>query len=142
MTLTFEEKYQAILNKDSNYEGLFITAVKTTGIFCRPVCTARKPKIENVEFFDSTKEALDRGYRPCKVCKPMQKEGETPDELKELLDYIEKNPEVKLKDSDLQSRGLEPYTIRRWFKKHYGMTFHNYQSKLRLNYAYDHLSCA
>lgn len=53
MTLTFEEKYQAILKKDSRYEGLFITAVKSTGIFCRPVCTARKPKVENVEFFDS-----------------------------------------------------------------------------------------
>ena len=72
MTLTFEEKYQAILAKDSAYEGLFITAVKTTGIFCRPVCTARKPKVENVEFFSSTKEALNKGYRPCKVCNPLE----------------------------------------------------------------------
>lgn len=67
MTLSFEEKYQAILEKNSHYEGLFIIAVKTTGIFCRPVCTARKPKRENVEFFGSPIEAIDRGYRPCKI---------------------------------------------------------------------------
>ena len=43
-SLTFEEQYQAIVRKDVTYEGVFYTAVKTTGIFCRPTCTARKPK--------------------------------------------------------------------------------------------------
>ncbi|MCP3891354.1 MAG: XRE family transcriptional regulator, partial [Desulfobulbaceae bacterium] len=46
--LTFQEKYDAIGRKDSLYEGVFITAVKTTKIFCRPACRARKPKPENV----------------------------------------------------------------------------------------------
>lgn len=140
MTLTFEEKYQAILKKDSTYEGLFITAVKTTGIFCRPVCTARKPKKENVEFFSSPMEAIDRGYRPCKVCKPMQAADEIPLELKQLLRELEKSSYSKLKDEDIKNKGLEPSTVRRWFKKHYGMTFHSYQRKLRLNNAYDHLN--
>ena len=139
MSITFEEKYQAIVNKDSSYEGLFVTAVKTTGIFCRPVCTARKPKIENVEFFSSTKEAIDHGYRPCKVCKPLEYTGKIPDHLQNLLEYIEQNPKAKLKDSDLLSKGLTPNTVRRWFKKNYGMTFHDYQRKLRLNLAHQHL---
>ncbi len=43
--------YRALLNKDSSFEGIFIVGVKTTGIFCRPTCTARKPKKENIEFF-------------------------------------------------------------------------------------------
>ena len=49
--LSFEEKYKAILSKDSSCEGVFYMAVKTTGIFCRPVCTARKPKAKKVKFF-------------------------------------------------------------------------------------------
>ena len=48
--LTKEIMYQAIVDKDTSFEGIFFTAVKTTGIFCRPSCSARKPKIENVEF--------------------------------------------------------------------------------------------
>ena len=140
MTLTFKEKYQAILNKDSSYEGLFITAVKTTGIFCRPVCTARKPKVENVEFFESPKIALEHGYRPCKVCKPLQASGEIPFELKTLLDGLAQQPGIKLKDKDLKSKGLEPSTVRRWFKKHYGMTFQTYQRKLKLNNAYKNIN--
>ena len=140
MTLSFEEKYQAIVEKNTLYEGLFITAVKTTGIFCRPVCTARKPKKENVEFYSSPREAIDHGYRPCKVCRPMENSGEVPVEFKQLLRQLEKNPNYKLKDEDIRNKGLEPSTIRRWFKKHYGMTFHSYKRKIRLNTAYNHLN--
>ena len=63
--------YKALVDKDVSYEGTFIAAVKTTGIFCRPTCTARKPKKENVEFYSTTKEAILKGYRPCKVCNPL-----------------------------------------------------------------------
>ena len=48
--------------------GYLSPAVKTTGIFCRPTCTARKPRRENVEFFASARDALLHGYRPCRVC--------------------------------------------------------------------------
>ena len=50
--------YNALLQKDSKFEGIFFIGVKTTGIFCRPTCTAKKPKKENVEFFPSTRDAL------------------------------------------------------------------------------------
>ena len=46
-----EEMYRAFVNRDSTYEGIFFVGVKTTGIFCRPTCTAKKPKKENIEFF-------------------------------------------------------------------------------------------
>jgi AraC family transcriptional regulator of adaptative response/methylated-DNA-[protein]-cysteine methyltransferase len=49
--LSFEEQYQAMMRKDPDYEGSFITGVKTTGIFCRPTCHAKKPKRKNVVFF-------------------------------------------------------------------------------------------
>ena len=128
--------YNALLNKDSSFEGIFFVGVKTTGVFCRPTCTARKPKEENVDFFSSTREALQNGYRPCKVCNPMQFNGETPDWLKELMKEIEQNKITKFKDADLRERNIDPARIRRWFKKHHGMTFQTYLRLLRVNKAF------
>lgn len=128
--------YNAILEKDSSFEGLFFTAVKTTGIFCRPTCRARKPKKKNVEFFKTAKEALAHGYRPCKVCRPLEKPGKTPELIQSVMTEVTRNPSEKLKEQDLRDRGLEPNTVRRWFKKHHGMTFHTYQRMVRINTAF------
>lgn len=134
--LTNEIMYKALIEKDVTFEGTFIAAVKTTGIFCRPTCTARKPKAENVEFFNSTKEAILRGYRPCKVCNPLEKIGETPDYIKELLSELNADPSIKFKDWDLVQRGIEPSKLRRWFLKNHGITFHAYQRMFRINSAF------
>lgn len=134
--LTNEIMYQALIDKDVSYEGTFIAAVKTTGIFCRPTCTARKPKPENVEFFASTKEAILKGYRPCKVCNPLEKMGETPPHIKEILDELNADPSKKFKDAALIQRGIEPSAIRRWFLKTHGVTFQAYQRMFRINSAF------
>ncbi|MCU0423982.1 MAG: methylated-DNA--[protein]-cysteine S-methyltransferase [Candidatus Kapabacteria bacterium] len=134
--LTAERMYQAILDKDVSFEGIFVTAVKTTGIFCKPSCTARKPKRENVEFYSTPTLAMQHGYRPCKVCQPMLPLGETPTEIQKLLDEIAQNPFAKIKDCDIATRGLEPHTIRRWFKKHHNMTFQAYQRMMRVGHAF------
>ena len=128
--------YKALVAKDVSYEGTFIAAVKTTGIFCRPTCTARKPKPENVEFFSTAKEAILSGYRPCKVCNPLEKFGATPDYIKKILNELNANPSLKFKDWDLTQRGVEPATIRRWFLKNHGITFHSYQRMYRINSAF------
>ena len=112
--------YEALLKKDSEFEGIFFAGIKTTGIFCRPTCTARKPKKENVEYFPSVKFALHNGYRPCKVCNPMILNGEFPNWIQKILNEINQSPNLKLKDSDLRSRGVDPARIRRWFKKNHG----------------------
>jgi AraC family transcriptional regulator of adaptative response/methylated-DNA-[protein]-cysteine methyltransferase len=139
-TISFEEKYEAIVNKDSQYEGLFITAVKTTGIFCRPSCTARKPKIGNVVFYDHIQDAILNGYRPCKVCKPMESAEQTPRYIQAVISELQSDPYLKIKDDDLVLRGITPNTMRRWFKKHYNMTFQAYQRMLRINTAYHKIS--
>ena len=136
VTLTFQEKYEVIGTQDPSYEGLFITGVKTTGIFCRPSCRARKPNIENVVFFDTANSALQHGFRPCKICKPMEQLAETPDYIQSLIGELHENPYSRIKDSDLVERGLEPNHIRRWFKTHHQMTFQAYQRMLRINLAY------
>jgi AraC family transcriptional regulator, regulatory protein of adaptative response / methylated-DNA-[protein]-cysteine methyltransferase len=136
MKLTNEIMYQAIVEKDTSFEGIFYTAVKTTGIFCRPSCTARKPKPENVEFFFTSKDCILKGYRPCKVCKPLERLNETPTYIRELLAALSDNPSQKFKDTDLTDRGLEPHQIRRWFLKNHGLTFHAYQRMYRINSAF------
>ena len=137
MTLTENRMYRALMERDSSFEGIFYIAVKTTGIFCRPTCTARKPKRENVEFFNSCRDAIVHGYRPCKICSPLEQLAETPDYIKKLISEINENPSVKIKDYHLRSRGYEPNTIRRWFKKNHNMTFHSYQRMMRLNSAFN-----
>ncbi|MCP5064857.1 MAG: bifunctional transcriptional activator/DNA repair protein Ada, partial [Ignavibacteriae bacterium] len=137
--LTSKQKYNVLGSKDTQYDGIFITAVKTTGIFCRPSCRARTPKFENVIFYDNVFEALQNGFRPCKVCKPMEQNGSTPIEIKKILKELHKNPQLRIDDNELKQRGLEPHTIRRWFKKHYNMTFHSFQRMLRINDAFTNI---
>ena len=136
MELTKDIMYKAIVSKDISFEGIFFTAVKTTGIFCRPSCTARKPKIENVEFFTNVKDCITSGYRPCKVCKPMEQLHQVPEDIQKIMDELQQDPSLKFKDFDLKNRGTEPSSIRRWFLKNYGITFHAYQRMFRINSAF------
>lgn len=131
-----ETMYEAFLARDSQFDGIFFTAVRSTGVFCRPTCHARKPKRENVAFYPTAKEALDHGYRPCKLCRPMEPAGDTPGWARDLLREIEEGGETRLRDQDLRDRELDPATVRRWFKKLHGMTFHAYARQLRISRAY------
>jgi AraC family transcriptional regulator of adaptative response/methylated-DNA-[protein]-cysteine methyltransferase len=128
--------YEALVNKDSRFEGIFFAAIKTTGIFCRPTCSARKPKPENVEYFTTAKAAVAHGYRPCKVCHPLRLQGDTPAWLQGLMEEIEGDPTIRLKNYDLEQRGLSPARVSRWFQKNHGMTFHAYQRMSRINHAF------
>ncbi|MEZ8289844.1 MULTISPECIES: AlkA N-terminal domain-containing protein [Vibrio] len=69
-TLTSEQCHLARYARDARFDGMFFTAVKTTGIFCRPICPASPPKEENVEYFSHQAQALKAGYRPCLRCRP------------------------------------------------------------------------
>ncbi|HLP15615.1 MAG TPA: methylated-DNA--[protein]-cysteine S-methyltransferase, partial [Bacteroidota bacterium] len=134
--MTHDVMYRALVEKDSSYEGIFFAAIKTTGIFCRPTCSARKPKKENVEFFPTPTEAILHGYRPCKMCSPLDKPGETPRAIQTILDELNDTPALHFRDDTLRKRGIDPAMLRRWFKKHHGITFHSYQRMLRINAAY------
>lgn len=129
------ELLRAYDRRDPSYEGIFVTAVKTTGIFCRPTCTAKKPLPENVDFFPTCRDALFAGYRPCKRCRPLEPAGSPPEWLRGVLEQIEAEPERRWRDQDLRDLGLEPDRVRRWFQKHHGMTFHAYTRSRRLGAA-------
>ncbi len=139
-TLSFDTMYQASFNKDPQFEGVFWMGVKTTGIFCRPTCRARKPKKENVEFFSTPQAAMQKGFRPCKTCRPLENPDQTPPAISKLLQDLQAEPSLKIKEQDLRDRGLDPSTVRRWFLKHHGMTFHSFSRMFKLNTAFKKLT--
>ncbi len=115
--------YAALLARDSAYEGLAYVAVTSTGIFCRMTCPAKKPRRENSVFYASIAECLDAGFRPCKRCRPLTSATTVEPLVSTLLDAIEADPGRRWREDDIVARGLDPSTVRRVFKRHYGITF-------------------
>jgi AraC family transcriptional regulator, regulatory protein of adaptative response / methylated-DNA-[protein]-cysteine methyltransferase len=130
-----EEFWCALQSRDSSYEGIFFLGVKTTGIFCRPICSARKPLRKNVEFFPGKAEALHAGFRPCLRCKPMHTTGTVPTLVEKLRRQIEANPAERLRERDLVEMGIDPSTARRQFQRFFGMSFQAYQRARRMGSA-------
>ena len=126
---------RAFFERDASYDGLFVTGVHTTGIFCRPTCSAKKPRPENVTFFKESRDALLSGYRPCLRCRPLEPSGTPPEWLRDLLSAIEEEPARRWTDQDIRRRGLSPERVRRWFKRNHGMTFQAYSRARRLGSA-------
>ncbi len=132
---SFETMYRALVNRDSTFEGIFFVGVRTTGIFCRPTCTAKKPARENVDFFATPSEALHGGYRPCLRCQPMDPHKRLPKLIERLRAEVERAPGGRLTDKELAAMAIDPSTARRQFKRHYGMTFQAYYRARRLGLA-------
>ena len=130
---------RAFFAKDASYDGVFFVAVRTTGIFCRPVVFSRSPKRENVEFFATVREAIFAGYRPCKRCHPTEVNGAPPC-LGSRLDAARGGVSgIKIQASDLAALGVTPERARRWFLEHYGMTFAEWQRGRRLAEAFSQI---
>jgi AraC family transcriptional regulator of adaptative response/methylated-DNA-[protein]-cysteine methyltransferase len=125
------EMERAYLAGDATYNGLFFLGVRTTGIFCRPTCPARKPLPKNVEYFPNARSALVAGFRPCKRCRPLDADQQPPWAV-QLLAEVERDPSARISDGDLKARGIDPATVRRYFLRHYGMTFQAYTRARRL----------
>ena len=136
---TIDTYYEALLERKQNFVGIFFVGVKTTSVFCIATCRARKPKKENVEFFTTFKDALDNGYRPCKVCKPTENANEAPQQVQAAIQLIKENPKSKITDYQLRQMNISPEIVRRWFNKNYGMTFQAYQRMYRINVAFHEL---
>jgi AraC family transcriptional regulator, regulatory protein of adaptative response / methylated-DNA-[protein]-cysteine methyltransferase len=130
-----ETMYRALVNRDPSFEGIFFVGVRTTGIFCRPTCTAKKPARENVDFFATSSEALENGYRPCLRCHPTELDRRPPELIERLRAEVERAPGGHLTDKELAAMAIDPSTARRQFKRHYGMTFQAYHRARRLGLA-------
>jgi AraC family transcriptional regulator, regulatory protein of adaptative response / methylated-DNA-[protein]-cysteine methyltransferase len=126
----------ALMERDASCDGLFLAAVTTTGVFCRPSCPARKPRPEHVEFYPTAREALFAGFRPCRRCRPMEVKGRTPAWVSRLLAQIDAQPDARIRDGELRAMGLDPVQVRRHFQQTYGLTFQAYCRARRLGQAF------
>jgi AraC family transcriptional regulator of adaptative response/methylated-DNA-[protein]-cysteine methyltransferase len=133
------EFYQALINKNVQYEGVFFVGVKTTNVFCRPTCPARKPKFENCEFYKTAKEALLASFRPCMRCRPLSHPNHVSDLVRTLVDAVEADPSKRWKDRDFKELSVDPSTARRCFKKRFGMTFVEYARARRMGLAMEQI---
>ncbi len=131
-----QEFYQALLDKNIHYEGVFFVGVQTTGVFCRPTCPARKPKFENCEFYKTAQEALLASFRPCMRCRPLSHPNQVSDLVRTLVDAVEADPARRWKDSDFEELSVDASTARRQFKKRFGMTFVEYARARRMGLAF------
>jgi AraC family transcriptional regulator of adaptative response/methylated-DNA-[protein]-cysteine methyltransferase len=127
--------YRALVERDASFEGVFFAGVKTTGIFCRPTCSAKKPKAENVEFFANAIEALHGGFRACLRCRPMDSVVRPPPLVQRLRAAVERAPTGRFSDKELEAMSIDPSTARRAFRRYYGMTFHAYHRARRMGLA-------
>jgi len=133
------EMRRAVQAKDPAYDGIFYLGVRTTGIFCRPSCRARPPRLQNVEFFPTVKEAMFAGYRACKRCRPLESAGRPPAWAEQLVARLDGPGEERIRDADLRGMGLDPARVRRHFQRSYGMTFQAFARARRLGGALDEL---
>ena len=118
--------YRAVLARDARYDGRFFTCVETTGIYCRPICPARPPKLENCRFVPTAAAAQEAGFRPCLRCRPESSPDlnawrGTSATVSRALKLIESGA---LDDGDLASLAdrleIGERQLRRLFRRHVG----------------------
>lgn len=135
--MTQEEMWNAVLEKDAAYDGIFFYGVKSTGIYCRPSCKSKKPKQVNMTYYDTGEQARAAGFRPCKRCRSDLFEYEPIREIaqkaKRLLeDSFQKRWEL---NRELEQLGLSQHRMAEIFKAEYGVTLYEYTCELRLKEA-------
>ena len=123
-----DRAWQQVVARDPAAE--FVYAVATTGVFCRPSCSSRRPLRANTRFFATTDAAIAAGFRACRVCRPTSKQR---DPLRTLREHIERNVDRAVPLAELaRVVKLSPFTVQRLFKREMGVSPLAYQRALRV----------
>ena len=134
-----KDRWAAVVAHDAGSDGRFVYAVRTTGVFCRPSCPARRPSRANVEFFDDPAEAEAAGYRACLRCEPATAGGRPPGRaaraVAEACRVLDEAGEPPALDALARRVGLSPYYFQRSFKRLVGSTPRQYAAAARLERA-------
>src|SRR2546426_709620 len=130
-----EGRWKAVLDRNSGFDGAFVYAVRSTGIYCRPSCPSRKPGREQVIFFPLPEAAEKAGFRPCRRCRPRDLNARNTQEEKVLraCRYMDSHQEDLPTLAVLAARvGGSPYYLHRVFKRVTGITPRHYFEAGRL----------
>ena len=132
MTLPRENQMRAaVARRDASYDGRFVYGVVTTGVFCRPSCTSRAARPENLRFMTDAAAASAAGFRPCKRCRPQEGAGD--ERIIAVARYIRENAAEKMTLATLAKRaGLSPSRFQRSFKATFGLTPKAFQDAARV----------
>ena len=128
-----DERWEAVIGRDTRAEGHFVFGVATTGIYCRPGCPARRPRRENVRFFARAEEAERAGFRPCKRCRPnasslKEQHAAAVARACRLIESAEEAPDLATLAG---AAGMSRYHFHRVFKAVTGLTPRAYASAHR-----------
>jgi AraC family transcriptional regulator, regulatory protein of adaptative response / methylated-DNA-[protein]-cysteine methyltransferase len=123
-----DERWNAVEHRDRIADGKFYYAVRTTGVYCRPSCAARRPRRDNVSFYDTRAEAERAGYRPCRRCRPneaalVERQAAA---VAQACRTIEQSSEMPSLDSLANVAGMSRFHFHRIFKAHTGVTPKDY----------------
>jgi AraC family transcriptional regulator, regulatory protein of adaptative response / methylated-DNA-[protein]-cysteine methyltransferase len=126
-----EDAWELVLKRDASADGRIFYAVRTTGVFCRPSCSSRRPSRENVEFFTDLVSAFGAGYRPCKRCNPAGLRAEA-QLVETLCAHLNRNLDQCVKLADLaRITGMSSFTILRTFQRVVGVSPNQYRAHKR-----------
>lgn len=137
-----EEFWSAVLKRDKRMDGRFVFAVRSTGIYCRPSCPARRPHRRHALFFSLPEAAEQAGFRPCRRCRPRQTPSRNPqaERIQRVCRYIESHAEDSLPLKALSRQaGISPHHFQRTFKRLIGLSPREYAEALRVTHLKKHL---
>ncbi len=125
------QKWSLVLARDVRADGRFVYAVRSTGVFCRPSCPSRRPRRENVEFFDSPAQAQQAGYRACQRCSPLERNPQA-QKIEAACRYIDENLDITLSLTAISRHvAISPFHFQRLFKRMLGISPRQYQQARR-----------
>lgn len=124
--------WHAVQQRDHSFDGRFVYAVSSTGIYCRPSCSSRRPTRSRVEFFDSPSAAERAGYRACKRCRPAAAESRIDEAVVRACAFLDRHPDQRITLADLSREvGVSAFHLQRAFKKATGVSPRGYQDARR-----------
>ena len=136
-TMSEQDRWKAVLARDRRFDGAFVYGVRSTGIYCRPSCPARRPHHDQVSFFRMPEAAKQAGFRPCRRCRPDDAAHEDPqaNRLRRLCRYIENYDSLEeplTLAAMAKYAQLSPCHLQRIFKRHTGITPKQYSEACRM----------
>jgi AraC family transcriptional regulator, regulatory protein of adaptative response / methylated-DNA-[protein]-cysteine methyltransferase len=132
---TERTRWAAVLGRDGRFDGAFVYAVRSTGVYCRPSCPSRRPRREQVLFFNLPRAAEGAGFRSCRRCRPAQASARDPraERVERVCRYIDRHLEGPLPLARLAGEaGLSPHHFQRTFKRLMGISPRQYAEARRL----------
>jgi AraC family transcriptional regulator of adaptative response/methylated-DNA-[protein]-cysteine methyltransferase len=132
-----DPRWRASLDRDAAWDGAFVLAVSSTGIYCRPTCPARRPRPEVVRFYADPDTAEEDGYRACKRCKPRDfpPHLEEAERVRRACRWVQAQPDAPVSTARLaEVAGLHPRTLQRVFRRHVGLSPSEFAEACRISH--------